>query len=480
VKKHLVSFAVLAAAFVTVPALARPQGEPQPPLPGDQKPQPCSKTNNVQPCTPDGADQSAAGTQEPKKDEPKADEPKKDEGKQDEGKKDEAAAGAGAGAAAGGSGVTLTGPSTGEPAKDQPQAEPEKKPKSKKYTFTGTSLLFDQSMTTQTAQLEAGSPQQSYVPLYEWWISFRPRFYFTEKLYTWARIDFFKEFTNSGDTTYARENVFGDIWTHLVYKTTAPWSKKTDLSATLRLDIPTSKASQANGMITRVGIGGGIRHTIDINGEDAKALNSASFGLSAQYGKPIFTSTTRTSYGGFERERQGVDGRTFVSDQISGSMLANHVLLVVASGGLHITPKLSFNPSMIWINTWKHAPKEDVTIQTATGPTLVPRNSDATLFQQQTWFLTTVDYELFDELSLGIGYYNLANIIAPNGVRRGVVGGDNIWWSPDARVFFDVTFNIDKIYDWASGKKKDDKKAAAAAAPTPQQQRIQRLANGSL
>ena len=34
-----------------------------------------------------------------------------------------------------------------------------------------------------------------------------------------------------------------------------------------------------------------------------------------------------------------------------------------------------------------------------------------------TWFLATLDYALFDELSLSLGYYNLANQVRPDGNR---------------------------------------------------------------
>ena len=61
---------------------------------------------------------------------------------------------------------------------------------------------------------------------------------------------------------------------------------------------------------------------------------------------------------------------------------------------------------------------------------------------------------MFDELTLGLGYYNLQNVIAPDGTRRGIFSGDNVWWSPDSRVFFDITANLDKVYERFAGTKK--------------------------
>jgi len=128
--------------------------------------------------------------------------------------------------------------------------------------------------------------------------------------------------------------------------------------------------------------------------------------------------------------------------------------------GIDITKKLSFSADMIWINGWKYAPADGQSVQTATGNVAVPRGSDATTFTQATWFIADVDYELFDELTLGVGYYNLQNVIAPDGTRRGIFSGDNVWWSPDSRIFFDVTANLDKVYErFAGTKKKDDKNA---------------------
>jgi hypothetical protein len=129
---------------------------------------------------------------------------------------------------------------------------------------------------------------------------------------------------------------------------------------------------------------------------------------------------------------------------------------------------------MIWFNQWHYAATGDVTVPVSGGDVAVPRSSDDTRFTQKTWFIASADYELFDELSLGIGYYNLASEIAPNGQRRGIAGGDVVWWSPDARVFFDVTLNIDKFYELMSGRK-GEAKAAASNDQTTHQKNVSRV-----
>jgi len=67
------------------------------------------------------------------------------------------------------------------------------------------------------------------------------------------------------------------------------------------------------------------------------------------------------------------------------------------------------------------------------------------------WLYTGMEYDVIPQMSVGLGYYNLANQIGPAGTRR------NILWSPDAVVFFDITANLDEIYSSIAGTKDKDK-----------------------
>ncbi|MGH7283647.1 MAG: hypothetical protein ACRELY_19140, partial [Polyangiaceae bacterium] len=127
-----------------------------------------------------------------------------------------------------------------------------------KIPIRGSTFLFDQSVTTNTAHLES-SQQLSYVPTYEWWLSFRPRWYFTDHLYYTLRADYYKEFTNSNQTTNYREDVFGDVWNTLGWK--SPISEKlkdTKYALSVQALLPTSKESQDAGVYVTVGAGAGI------------------------------------------------------------------------------------------------------------------------------------------------------------------------------------------------------------------------------
>jgi len=312
--------------------------------------------------------------------------------------------------------------------------------------FRASQLVFEQSITTQTVGL--GTTPQSYVPLYELWLSFRPRYSFDEHWSVRGRFDYTKELTNNQTTTLAQENVFGDIWTDLVYTTSidAVW-RRTKLDAGLRALWPTSKVSQGNGTYFTGGARAGGTHEFEIHGDDAPLLNSAHVGLRFVYLHPFSTATTATNYGNFVYTRQNADSFSFPSDQLQGQTLVNHELWAVVEGGLQITPKLSATAFMVVISQWHYSPPDNGTVAQLSGS-----NNDQQ-FTQATWLVASVDYELVDELDLSLGYYNLANAISPSGQRRGIAGSDNVWWSPDARLFFAVTANLDALYDDAVGHK---------------------------
>jgi hypothetical protein len=324
----------------------------------------------------------------------------------------------------------------------------------------GSTFLFDQSLSTQTAQLESGSPQQSYVPLYEWWLSLRPRYWFGDHFSVWGRLDFYKELTNSQPTTLAHEDLFGDVWTGGSWRTLLGPRKLTKLDLGVLALWPTSKVSQGAGIYVTAGASAGVTQKIPLR--PSPILGEAHAGLGLTYQHPFSRATTAVPDGSFGYVRQDADAHSFVSDQLSGTMLAEHRLITTLDSGLRITPKLSWTLDMILIDEWHYAPT-DATVQTGSGPVTVPSNSGATTFTQSTWFLTSFDYALLDEVSLGLGYYNLANVVAPDGQRRGLFGANNIWWSPDARVFFDVTVNLDAIWGDVDRRSEATKQAAREA-----------------
>jgi hypothetical protein len=368
--------------------------------------------------------------------------------------------------------VTVAGETT--ETKDEPvAAKTESEKKEPDVPFRGSVFFFDQSMTTQTAHADT-SPQLSYVPLYEWWFSFRPRWYFTKanpekpQFYVSGRWDMTKELTNNQPTDNYREDVFGDVWLNAIYQQPLLGiSKGTSFTIGPQFLLPVSKESQANGYYVQAGITTGLKQVLELNGESASALNNLTLKVGAWYNHPFSQATTPVAPF-FGYTRQDTEGRTFISDQVRGSTLTNHSLLTSAVAALQVTKKFAVSLSGILINKWHYAPKQDATVvPLANGSVSVPPGANDQQHTVDTWMIASLDYDLIDELSLSLGYYNLASELAPNGQRRGIVGSDNIWWSPDARFFFTITANLDAIYLRATGGNKTDepKKAARLAPP---------------
>jgi hypothetical protein len=314
-------------------------------------------------------------------------------------------------------------------------------------------LIFDQSTTTQT--LDVGSKPLSYVALYELWLSLRPRYSFDEHWSLRARLDYTKELTNAQTTTYRNEDVFGDIWTDLVYQTKLDqlW-RDTKAALGVRAIWPTSKISQANSTYVSLGARGGIEHKFQINGENAELFNNFHVGMSFVYLHPFTAAQTATAFGQFALVGQDEGAHVINIDQITGQTLPEHIVWGVLDTGLQISPRVSLTADFIAINEWHYSPKTNVSVVGAGGlPIRVPPSAGDNQFVQNLWFVANVDYALFDEVEFGIGYYNLANAIAPNGQGRTAFGSDNVWWSPDARFFFDITANLDVLFDDATGHK---------------------------
>jgi hypothetical protein len=321
----------------------------------------------------------------------------------------------------------------------------------------GSTLIFDQSVSTQTIRIDPSLPL-SYVPYYGWWLSLRPRWNFNDNLRLQARFDYYKEFTNSEDTTYYRQNVFGDIGTDLVYSRRLAdhgMGKDSKWSLGLRALWPTSAASQGSGIYVTLGALAALSQKLPLRGDDAPAFNSARLGLSFVYLHPFSRAITGTNYGNFQMVSQTDSGGSSLSDQLTGLTLTKDALFSIADASLQILPRLGVAATAIWIDQWHYIPPPS-SVATLTGPASVSRVNDAQ-FIQFTWIVASVDYELMDEVSLGAGYYDLANVLGMNGqLRSPFLGGeDNAFWSPNACLFVDATVNLDKVWERSMSRTKD-------------------------
>ncbi|MGH7439996.1 MAG: hypothetical protein ACRENE_30265, partial [Polyangiaceae bacterium] len=229
----------------------------------------------------------------------------------------------------------------------------------------------------------------------------------------------------------------------------------------LRVLWPTSLASEAQGIYARPGVRAGTGHDFQILGDDSFWLQNAHVALAGSYLRTLASATTPTSYTSFAYTRENAEGLSFVSDQISGATLIRDELQLLLEADLGIAPRVGLKTFFAFFNQWHDTPATATPIATGTGGYSVPYAGD-TQFTQMLWFLVDVEYQVIDELALSVGYYNLTNAVAQDGRPRTLSGGENIWWSPDARFNFTITANLDVLYaDATRGRHAPPAQAAA-------------------
>jgi hypothetical protein len=331
------------------------------------------------------------------------------------------------------------------PTVTRPGAPPEDEVPSR---WRGSILLFDQSLTTQTVGV--GADYQSADPTYEWWLALKPKFTAFERkndsvtLNLW--MNFYLELTNSDTTTEHREPLLGPTYLWATYGHTLRDVRgyKTAVAVGPRANLPTDKASYDIGQIVELGAIGSASQTFPLRGDDARAFNSARLAVGAIYGHPFDRFTTPVN-GDLHQLRQDVDGQSVIDDQIAGEMNVRNALSLSALGELQILPRLNLSLSYVVINQWRYAPTS-VQLSPLTGAANVMSIPDPTTYTVKTWLTLSAAYDLNDELSVALGYYNLANQLAPDGSRRSPL------WSPSARFFLTLTANLDTIYRRVSRK----------------------------
>jgi hypothetical protein len=325
------------------------------------------------------------------------------------------------------------------PTVTRPGAQPEDEAWSR---WRGSILLFDQSMTTQT--IGVGSDYQSADPTYEWWIALKLKYtpWVRQKdsvsLNLWMNL--YLELTNSDTTTEYRELLIGPTYLWATYNRTLRDRRGYTTAVTIgpRANLPTDKAAYDIGQIVELGGIGSASQTFPLRGENARALTGARLAVGAIYGHPFDRSTAPVN-SDLHQLRQDIDGLSVIDDQLAGEMNVRDALSFSFLGELQILRHLNLSLSYVIINQWRYAPTS-TQLPTDTGPAAVMSIADPTTYTVKTWLTSSVSYDLNDELSVSLGYYNLANQLAPDGTRRSPL------WSPAARFFLTVTSNLDAVY----------------------------------
>jgi len=313
--------------------------------------------------------------------------------------------------------------------------------------WRGSILLFDQSMTTQTVGV--GGDYQTSDPTYEWWIAFKPKYTPFERkndsisLNLWMNL--YLELTNSDTTTEYHELLLGPTYLWATYNRTFRDVRGYKTAATIgpRANLPTDKAAYDTSQLIELGAIGSVSQTFPLRGEGARAFNSARLGMGAIYGHP-FDRYTAPVNSDLHQLREDLAGQSVIDDQLAGEMNVRNALSVSFLSELQILPRLSLSLSYLLINQWRYSP---TAVQLpATGPSGVMSNPNPTTYTVKTWLTVSAAYDLSDELSVGVGYYNLNNQLGADGARRSPL------WSPTARFFLTLTANLDAVYRRVSRK----------------------------
>ena len=323
-----------------------------------------------------------------------------------------------------------------------------------------TYMYWDHAVSTTT--LGVGRDYQSNNPVYEMTIGLRPRYYFLESQRTSisARGDLgvVTERTNSDTTTREGEWSLADteLWGAFSYKLRESRGDLTELAIRVpRLTFPTSKVSYDSGKLLGVGARIGVREDIVLQGRDSAFLPNIELIAKAEYGYLFSNSRVPTS-GALERIRLDADGRSIVSDQLSGASLAQHSAAFGVASLVHVQRNLLWTTSLDLRPAWKYPVDHDVQIcgVVLTGCTQASGVADPQTRSALTYFQTEFWLTMTDVLGLTAGYANLSAQLGPDGRRR------NALYSPDARFYLTLSVGLDQLY---SGLTHNDRQSASLA-----------------
>jgi hypothetical protein len=324
--------------------------------------------------------------------------------------------------------------------------------------WRGTTFTWNHAATTTLLGVgrdNIGSEDESY----GWTFNVRPKFYILDRpadtLVASADFGWETELTN-GPTAKRNDTFLQDLTLGLAYSRVLwePSGKnkgeyKTSASLAGRLRFPLSEYSSESGpnggKYLTTYLGPRVSQDIKLLGKKADGLNTLSLSLDVTW-RHLFASSYTPTNSTLDNEVQNASGQTVISDQITGASYAMNSLVTTLQIGLPIYKGLELSTTFAHVARFKpdfeaggDDSECDVEIDNE-GCIGVERLEDRTLYQPATLFGIGLGYGILDVVNVEIGYQNLARAIGADGTRR------NIFYSPDAQFYVDLTANLDAIY----------------------------------
>jgi hypothetical protein len=304
----------------------------------------------------------------------------------------------------------------------------------KKYPFRNSSLSFWQNMNL--LGITSKGAEQTWNPTYSWLWRLQPRYYLNDKFFVRLKVDLEIEWTNSDETTYYHEPLWGDIWLDAVspklYK-----DKLTgiDVSPSFRFVLPASKASQARSLYVGLSPGVGLHRSFKLPHKMAIDLSYAFMYQKNlnHYSTVQFDSPTISSCAG----AFGGDCGMFLH---SGARNPSHAFMNIFLVDWEITKKLRAS-QMIALFNYLLYDTTPGTVELAGGPTVTVGTDPAYDINMRAaiWWLTEVDYDVHRWVTLGLGLSTFNPQLTDDSHYR------YPFFNRFTELMISATFNLDQI-----------------------------------
>lgn len=332
----------------------------------------------------------------------------------------------------------------------QSELKVEKKGKSRKWPFRGSVFTYENSFSSLSL---ARDVELTYNPYYAMSYNFRPRWYFTDKIYVGFRISLEQELTNSDETTHYREPLWSDAFLDFVFSDILKDSKYTGITFTpgLRFVFPTSLASQARTQWLGVAPSVAIARTFDI----LKGLTLMYQFRFYKYFNEYTTAKTDSPVVQCIPGASGDCGRFINSGERNPSWKFDNLLEL----SLNIIDDLYFTMDVIFINQILYPVSEvdicnelQVNVITQPGDCKVEGDKYNTDMRASIWYIFEVGYSVLPWLSLALGTSTLNPQLTPSSEYRAP------FFNRYTVVYFDITITFDKLVDAFIGVKEEGEK----------------------